>query len=96
MSDKYPGTTHYEGCWKDAHPAHRPCIERHVAELERQLAEAKKAAQAMVKAMDRCKSAIAGAFGFQAIHGGNYTGPAYGVELEALRALTAPTEDAHD
>ena len=40
MTDKYPGTTHFEGCWQDAHPAHRVCIEQHVDDLERQLTEA--------------------------------------------------------
>ena len=60
------------------------------------LAEVKKAATALVEAMDRCKPDIDGAFVFQAVHGSNYTGPTYGAELEALRTITAPTEKRNE
>ena len=47
------------------------------------------AAQAHVTALEACEPAINNAFGFSAIHGGNYTGPTYGKELTALKAALA-------
>ena len=47
------------------------------------------AAQAHVTALEACEPAISNAFGFSAIHGGNYTGPTYGKELTALKAALA-------
>ena len=54
------------------------------------------AAQAHVTALEACEPAISNAFGFSAIHGGNYTGPTYGKELTALKAALAalPAQDA--
>ena len=54
------------------------------------------AAQAHVNALEACEPAISNAFGFSAIHGGNYTGPTYGKELTALKAALAalPAQDA--
>ena len=44
-------------------------------------------ARALVLALERCDRAIVGAFAFSAIHGNEYDGPTYGVELDALREL---------
>lgn len=46
-------------------------------------------AQKLVDALEKTEPAIKSAFTYQAIHGGNYSGPTYGKELEALKAVLA-------
>ena len=71
-----------------------PMAERYVAGAAYR--ELMAAAQAHVTALEACEPAINNAFGFSAIHGGNYTGPTYGKELTALKAALAalPAQDA--
>ena len=71
-----------------------PMAERYVAGAAYR--ELMAAAQAHVNALEACEPAISNAFGFSAIHGGNYTGPTYGKELTALKAALAalPAQDA--
>ena len=71
-----------------------PMAERYVAGAAYR--ELMAAAQAHVTALEACEPAISNAFGFSAIHGGNYTGPTYGKELTALKAALAalPAQDA--
>ena len=71
-----------------------PAAERYVAGAAYR--ELMAAAQAHVNALEACEPAISNAFGFSAIHGGNYTGPTYGKELTALKAALAalPAQDA--
>ena len=64
-----------------------PMAERYVAGAAYR--ELMAAAQAHVTALEACEPAISNAFGFSAIHGGNYTGPTYGKELTALKAALA-------
>ena len=64
-----------------------PMAERYVAGAAYR--ELMAAAQAHVTALEACEPAINNAFGFSAIHGGNYTGPTYGKELTALKAALA-------
>jgi hypothetical protein len=46
---------------------------------------------ALVAKLDECQPHIDGAFQFMAMHGAEYSGPQYGVELDALRAALAST-----
>ena len=70
-----------------------PMAERYVAGAAYR--ELMAAAQAHVTALEACEPAINNAFGFSAIHGGNYTGPTYGKELTALKAALAALPAQH-
>jgi len=61
-------------------------MEKRALVAEAELTRLREALSALVDKLDECKPYVDGAFTFQQLHGGRYTGPNYGDELLAARA----------
>ena len=72
-----------------------PWLDSHLAsELSKAVQPLHDAAKALVDKLDLCIPAINGQFVIAHIHGMDYKGPTFGVELEVLRAVLAAESDA--